>query len=220
MKDIEVSTEENYTLPDNAFIKENYKFKSWNTKKDGTGKEYSNLAQIEKLNDKETLILYAQWIGNEITITFDANGGVVTPTEKKVRYGENYGELPIPVKNNNAFLYWTGGNVIVDVSEKISARELSTNWKENAYTIIYNANGGRILENSNSNYKIMSDKKYINTGDYNKESTILNNYFQKSGSKFKEWNTMPDGTGTAYEEVEKINLSNIENSQLNLYAIW
>ena len=31
---------------------------------------------------------------------------------------------------------------------------------------------------------------------------------------------MPDGTGTAYEEVEKINLSNIENSQLNLYAIW
>ena len=25
---------------------------------------------------------------------------------------------------------------------------------------------------------------------------------------------------TAYEEVEKINLSNIENSQLNLYAIW
>ena len=220
MKDIEVSTEENYTLPDNAFIKENYKFKSWNTKKDGTGKEYSNLAQIEKLNDKETLILYAQWIGNEITITFDANGGVVTPTEKKVRYGENYGELPIPVKNNNAFLYWTGDNVIVDVSKKISARELSANWKENAYTIIYNANGGRILENSNSNYKIMSDKKYINTGDYNKESTILNNYFQKSGSKFKEWNTMPDGTGTAYEEVEKINLSNIENSQLNLYAIW
>lgn len=45
------------------------------------------------------------------TITFNANGGTVSPSSKKVIYGSDYGILPTPTRNGYTFLGWNGKNL-------------------------------------------------------------------------------------------------------------
>ena len=56
---------------------------------------------------------------------------------------------------------------------------------------------------------------------YDKENTLSKNVFTKEGYLFKEWNTLSDGSGTSYsDEQEVINLANINEEIITLYAIW
>ncbi len=50
-----------FTLPENMFKKQGYDFVGWNTKADGSGKSYSNLAKVFNLTTEGTVVLYAQW---------------------------------------------------------------------------------------------------------------------------------------------------------------
>ena len=52
-----------YTLKKNSFKRKGYTFAGWNTKKDGSGKNYKNKAEIKNLTSKSggTVTLYAQW---------------------------------------------------------------------------------------------------------------------------------------------------------------
>ena len=50
--------------------------------------------------------LYAIWAVNTYTVTFDPNGGTVTPTSKTVTYGGTYGDLPAPVRDGYDFIGW------------------------------------------------------------------------------------------------------------------
>ena len=43
------------------------------------------------------------------TVSFDAAGGSVSPSSKKVTYGEAYGDLPVPVRDQYTFLGWFTG---------------------------------------------------------------------------------------------------------------
>ncbi len=45
-------------------------------------------------------------IQNQFTLTYNANGGSVSPTSKKVTAGSTYGTLPTPTKANYRFLGW------------------------------------------------------------------------------------------------------------------
>ena len=46
------------------------------------------------------------------TVTFDPNGGSVSPTSKKVDPGLRYGSLPTPTRAGYTFLGWNGKNLI------------------------------------------------------------------------------------------------------------
>lgn len=52
-----------YTLKKNSFKRKGYTFAGWNTKKDGSGKNYKNKAEVKNLTSKSdgTVTLYAQW---------------------------------------------------------------------------------------------------------------------------------------------------------------
>ena len=221
MDSVEVNASENYTLPSNSFTKENYEFKEWNTKSDGTGDSYPDLGQVSGLSDKEELKLYAQWIGEERIVTLDPSGGTVNPDKITVRYGGTYGELPMPTREGYAFQGWSSGGMLVGSSTKIYGYTLTAIWQNDAYNIIYNGNGGTLRENSGiSNYYILSNSKVIATSSYNSEVNTSNNIYIKEGYTFKEWNTKPDGTGTSYSENAAINQEDIEENLLTLYAIW
>ena len=60
-----------------------------------------------KITKNETF--EARYLRNEYTITFNANGGEVTPTTKKVLGADTIGELPVPTRENYAFLGWYTG---------------------------------------------------------------------------------------------------------------
>ena len=47
--------------------------------------------------------LYAIWNVNTYTVTFDPNGGTVSPTSKTVVYDAKYGDLPIATKVGSTF---------------------------------------------------------------------------------------------------------------------
>lgn len=64
----------------------------------------------------ENISLTATFTNRQYVVTFDPNGGSVTPTTKIVTYGETYGDLPTPERNGYTFRGWftqtSGGNKV------------------------------------------------------------------------------------------------------------
>ncbi len=223
MDSVEVEVNKNYQLLKSTFTKENYVLKKWNTKADGTGESYQDLGQISALKDKETITLYAQWIGEEKVVIFNANGGIVTPDKKKIRYGDIYGELPMPTRDGYAFNGWSNKNAGTSIkynSEFMGEEQIVAHWIGNAYNIIYDANGGILKSDYKMNNMVMSKTVLFDIAFNNSDTKISSNNYEKSGYIFKEWNTKADGTGTSYQENEVINFNNVEDSILKLYAQW
>lgn len=80
------------SLPTNQYTRTGYTFVSWNTKPDGTGREfnYSDSAKnyIQNLTDVdgETIVLYAQWAPRTYTIQYNSNTGSGTMANQTVTY--------------------------------------------------------------------------------------------------------------------------------------
>ncbi|MDO5847603.1 MAG: InlB B-repeat-containing protein, partial [Methanocorpusculum sp.] len=67
--------------PADQITREGHDFTEWNTKADGSGTTYLPGDTVT-----EGVTLYAQWLALPYTITFDANGGSVTPSSLKADY--------------------------------------------------------------------------------------------------------------------------------------
>ena len=67
MSDLACIVDSSCTLSANTFEKTGSIFKGWNTKKDGTGTNYSDKATVKNLatTDGGTVTLYAKWIGDK-----------------------------------------------------------------------------------------------------------------------------------------------------------
>ena len=124
-----------------------YEFAGWYTEKDGG-------AKVE-LGDVVTSshTLYAHWTANEYTVTFDANGGTVTPETMKVTYGSHYGELPTPTRKGYTFVGWftnpNGGTQVKADAEVTTAadRTLHAHWTQNIHTVTIKADkDGKVIE--------------------------------------------------------------------------
>ncbi|MCL2879884.1 MAG: InlB B-repeat-containing protein, partial [Treponema sp.] len=63
-------------LPANAFIRTGYSFTGWSRSQTGQA-EFSDEASVINLSavNGSTITLYAQWMGNSYTVSYDANGG-------------------------------------------------------------------------------------------------------------------------------------------------
>ena len=220
MDSIEVLVGKSLVLPKNEFTKDYYELKEWNTKADGTGISYSDLEEIPTLNDKDSITLYAIWWGEERVVTFDANGGTVNPDRKIVRIREKYGELPIPERDGYGFAGWNNlsDSVYVNAFAQFSGTELIALWIPNAYTIIYNANGGKIKSEYKNNHSLYHHSETMSTsyGNNNQDKEIYDYLYEREGYILSKWNTKPDGTGTSYTKGQILNTS----SNITLYAIW
>lgn len=103
----------NITLSTQKPTRTGYTFKNWNTSANGSGKSYAPGATY---SDNANLTLYAQWTPNTYKVTFNANGGVVSSSNKNITYNSTYGELPTPTRNGYKFKGWftspTGGTQV------------------------------------------------------------------------------------------------------------
>ena len=87
------------TLPTPS--REGYDFNGWYTN-DGQLIEESSI-----YNTEGDTTLIANWTGKKYTVTFNANGGTVSPTSKEVTYSLAYGTLPTPTRTGGyKFLGW------------------------------------------------------------------------------------------------------------------
>jgi len=84
-----------------------YKFAGWSTTPNGEV-EYLENQQIVNLQESGTIDLYAVWLRNSYTVTFNYNIGYGTPPTKEVLYDEEYGVLPpyLTTKTENLFKGW------------------------------------------------------------------------------------------------------------------
>jgi uncharacterized repeat protein (TIGR02543 family) len=110
--------------------------------------------------------LYAQWAAKtNISLSFDANGGVGAPESRSVTYGTAVGALPgagtgAPIREHHAFLGWSksqaatapdfNSSSIVDFDPGLTVYAV---WKEDAtFTVAYNANGGSGAPSDSNEY--------------------------------------------------------------------
>ena len=91
---------------------------------------------VQMLSD---LKVFARWEASEYMITFDANGGNVSPATKTVIYGSTYGNLPIPTHAGYAFTGWYNqeGDAVTDLStvEVDDSQIISAHWLSCKYEL-------------------------------------------------------------------------------------
>ena len=82
--------------------RENYTFDGWYTEKDSGTKITAETSVTALVNQT----LYAHWTPNKFTLTYNANGGTVSPGSKEVTFGDSYGTLPTPTRDYYTFNGW------------------------------------------------------------------------------------------------------------------
>ena len=97
-----VFTENTETFTLFAAEKVNYSFLGWFDNEELTGTPITQIAKGTKNN----IVLWAKWSSTQITVTFNPNGGGVSPLTKVVKKGGTYGDLPIPTKAGYTFNGW------------------------------------------------------------------------------------------------------------------
>ena len=183
-------------------IRAGYTFNGWYT--DGVYGTRVLEDTIVSITDNQ--ILYAKWLANEYTVTFNASGGSCSPTSKKVTYHSTYDSLPTPTRTGYTFQGWytstNGGGSKVDASTKVTSaynHSVYANWKANTYTVSLNASGGSCSTTSVT-------RTYPAT--YGSLPTPTRTYYT-----FLGWYTAKSG-GT------KVSSSTTVTSSCTLYAQW
>lgn len=91
------------------------------------------------------LELYAKFQANNYTITFNADGGTVTPATKGVTFDQAIGTLPTPVKTGYTFLHWINSDQEVVTAATIYEAEGNTTftavYEIKQYTITFVVDG-------------------------------------------------------------------------------
>lgn len=79
-----------------------------------------------------------------VTVSFDANGGTVSPSSKQVTYLSNYGDLPTPTKQNYVFdgWYYNGNQVTSSTANNVPTNHTLTAAWVAPVKLIFNYSGG------------------------------------------------------------------------------
>ena len=120
-----------------------YTFGGWWRGAGGTGTQVAEATTVAVASDHT---VYAKWTATCYTVTFDAQGGTVSPASKSVAYRSSFGSLPSPARTGHTFGgWWTGaGGTGTQVTEAVtlssaSDQTLFAKWTINRYTLTYSA---------------------------------------------------------------------------------
>ncbi|MBQ7189426.1 MAG: leucine-rich repeat protein, partial [Kiritimatiellae bacterium] len=122
--------------------RENYSFDGWYTAMSG-----GTLVTATTTVDAD-VTYYARWTVIQYTVTFNANGGSVSPTTRTVDSGTAVGTLPTPTRTNYTFAGWytaaSGGTLVTATTTVDADVTYYARWTAIQYTVTFNANGGSV----------------------------------------------------------------------------
>ena len=128
-----------------AFTRTGYTQTAWNTNTDG--KSGTSYALKANYTSNQAITLYPTWTANQSTITWNANGGSVTPASSTYTYDGESVALPTPTRTGYTFNGWftasSGGSKISDVgntNKPASNKTYYAQWTENTYSVNITAN--------------------------------------------------------------------------------
>ncbi len=123
-----------------------YTFAGWWTARTGG----TRVESIARVTTAQTF--YAHWTANggvdpgdgSYTVTFNANGGSVTPTTRNVSCGKAVGTLPTPTRTGYWFLGWftasVGGVQVYSTTVVNSSVTYYAHWSDAGYTVHFHRN--------------------------------------------------------------------------------
>jgi uncharacterized protein (TIGR02145 family)/uncharacterized repeat protein (TIGR02543 family) len=146
--------------------------------------------------------IYARWV-NIYTVTFNANGGTVSPTSGTTDADKRLASLPTPTRTGYNFNGWytatTGGTQVTESREYSANTTIYAQWTTNTYTITFNANDGTVNPTSGT------------TGADGKLTSLPTP--TRTGYTFNGWFTTATG-GTA------VTTSTVFSANATIYAQW
>jgi len=126
-------------------VRNGYIFNSWFTASSG------GELVLESTVFSANTTIYAQWTLITFTITFNANGGVVSPASDTTGEGWTLPSLPVPSRNGHVFIGWftaiTDGTEITVNTVFVANATIYAQWTP-VYTVTFNANGGTVTPSS------------------------------------------------------------------------
>ena len=176
------------------------------------------------------------YAADTVTVTYNANGGSVSPTSIKILKGGNISNLPTPTRTGYTFNGWftaASGGTKVTTSTTFSAdTTIYAQWTIITYTIKFDANGGTgapgnqtktygtalTLSSTKPSRANASAGSYTVTLNANGGSVSTDKLTaaRTTSYTFKNWNTAANGGGTSYNP----GASYTANAAATLYAQW
>jgi uncharacterized repeat protein (TIGR02543 family) len=146
----------------------------------------------------------------QYTVTWDANGGTVSPTSNTVNAGVSV-TAPTPTRSGFTFSTWrnplSGGDPILLAAGASYTPTANITffaiWTANTYTVSYDANGGTGAPASQ-------------TKTHDVTLTLSSTTPTRTGFTFSGWNTASNGTGTSYSAGGSYTV----NAAVTLFAQW
>lgn len=121
-----------------------YSFEGWYTDpEEGTLVTEDSIVKIP--NDHT---LYAHWLGDPMTLSFDKLDGVGDAEDRVVNYGSKYGTLPVLTKENCIFKGWyteRSGGTLITADSLVDALDdftIYAHWEGVEMQVYFEANGG------------------------------------------------------------------------------
>lgn len=151
-----------------------------------------DFGRLEIRKDENYYNLYLINTSDEVTITFDPNGGTLNAGDetKAVQHNGTYGEMPTPIRSGYHFDGWyteKDGGTKVDANTSVATKEAHTlyaRWSEAKYNITLDPNGGNL---ANATKEVTYNSPYGTLPTPN-----------RAGYDFDGWFTEKDG-GTNIE---------------------
>ena len=168
-----------------------------------------DFGRLEIRKDENYYNLYLINTSDEVTITFDPNGGTLNAGDetKAVQHNGTYGEMPTPIRSGYHFDGWyteKDGGTKVDANTSVATKEAHTlyaRWSEAKFNITLDPNGGTL---ANTTYEVTYNSPYGEMPTPN-----------RAGYDFDGWFTEKDG-GTKVEASTVVTAAEPHT----LYAHW
>ena len=172
-----------------------YAFAGWFTARTGGAKYDFNRPVTSDMT------LYAQWIANKQTVTFDANGGSAVAAAT-VEYGQKAVEPAVPSRTGYTFNGWytaKSGGEKFDFTKPVTAdMTLYAQWIADKQTVKFDSNGGSTVASATVEYG---------------QKVAQPAAPSRTGYTFAGWYTAKDG-GSKYDFTKPV------TADMTLYARW
>lgn len=217
--------------------REGYKFLGWSTSSNATSPDYiasgSSFNIPLAFNVMPTISLYAVWEKNIITVNLDHNNGIGTVDTLYLWHDIGWyldysltttiSKIDIPSKTGYIFYGYyetstgsgmvidSSGNLVADLDYVNSNDTIYAVWKEIKNYVRFNINTSNV--NSSG---IMENQIFT----YDQAQNLNVNKFINQGFEFKGWALGSNLSVTFKDQENVINLTEINNSYIDLFAVW
>ena len=177
------------------------------------GGEIANGAAVPFMGDYVTFVTNLVVEADSFTVVFDANGGTSATSSKAVVYKQPYGELPVPTRAGYTFTGWftaaAGGTAVTAATTfaETAGKTLYAQWTPNAYSVVFNANGGA---------GAMADEAFV----YDEPRALTANAFTWAGHAFLGWASHASYDVVYADKAVVTNLTAAADGTVTLYAKW